>query len=79
VTDSAVDAADSVDTAVRAVSLAITRPVQKLSGFAEGLSHGLASLRSRRSFRSAYDSGRAAAARREHEIAEELEHGSEDL
>ena len=79
VTDSAVDAADSVDTAVRAVSLAITRPVQKLSGFAEGLSHGIAALRSRRSFRSAYDSGRAAAARREHEIAEELEHGSEDL
>jgi uncharacterized protein YoxC len=79
VTDSAVDAADSVDTAVRAVSLAITRPVQKLSGFAEGLSHGFAALRSRRSFRSAYDSGRAAAARREHEIAEELEHGSEDL
>jgi uncharacterized protein YoxC len=79
VTDSAVDAADNVDTAVRAVSLAITRPVQKLSGFAEGLAHGLAALRSRRSFRSAYDSGRAAAARREHEIAEELEHGSEDL
>ena len=32
ITDSAVDAADSVDTAVRAVSLAMTRPVQKLSG-----------------------------------------------
>lgn len=79
VTESAVDAADSVDTAVRAVSLAITRPVQKLSGFVEGLSHGLAALRSRRSVRSAYASGKAAAARREHEIAEELEHGSEDL
>jgi uncharacterized protein YoxC len=79
VTESAVDAADSVDTAVRAVSLAITRPVQKLSGLAEGLAHGLAALRSRRSFRSAYDSGRVAAARREHEIAAELEHGSEDL
>jgi uncharacterized protein YoxC len=79
VTESAVDAADSVDTAVRAVSLAITRPVQKLSGFAEGISHGLAALRTRRSLRSAYDSGKAAAARREQEIAEELEHGSEDL
>ena len=79
VTDSAVDAADSVDTAVRAVSMAITRPVQKLSGLTEGLTHGIAALRSRRSFRSAYDSGRAAAARREHEIEEELEHGSEDL
>lgn len=77
VTDSAVDAADSVDTAVRAVSLAITRPVQKVSGLAEGIAHGLASLRSRRSFRSAYDTGKAAAARREHEIADELEHDEE--
>jgi uncharacterized protein YoxC len=79
VTTSAVDAADSVDTAVRAVSLAITRPVQKISGLAEGIAHGLAALKSRRSIRSAYDSGRAAAARREQEIAEELEHGSEEL
>jgi uncharacterized protein YoxC len=78
VTDSAVDAADSVDTAIRAVSLAITRPVQMLSGFAEGIAHGLAALRTRRSLRSAYDSGRAAAARREQEIAQELEHGSEE-
>jgi uncharacterized protein YoxC len=78
VTNSAVDAADSVDTAIRAVSFAITRPVQKLSGFAEGIAHGLAALRTRRSLRSAYDSGRAAAARREQEIADELEHGSEE-
>lgn len=77
VTDSAVDAADSVDTAVRAVSLAITRPVQKVSGLAEGLAHGVAALRTRRSFRSAYDEGRAAAARREDEIAEELAHSEE--
>src|ERR1043165_6201621 len=42
VTDSAVDAADSVDTAVRAVSLAITRPVQKLSGLFAGVAHGVA-------------------------------------
>jgi len=32
------DAADSVDTAVRAVSMAVTRPVQKLSGFAAAVS-----------------------------------------
>src|SRR5215813_8662449 len=32
ITDSVVDAADAADTAVRAVSLAITRPVQKVSG-----------------------------------------------
>ena len=36
VTDSAVDMADSADTAVRAVSMAITRPVQKVSGLAAG-------------------------------------------
>jgi hypothetical protein len=77
VTDSAVDAADSVDTAVRAVSHAIALPVQKVSGLAEGIAHGLASLRTRRSVRSAYDEGRAAAARREREIAEELEHSEE--
>jgi uncharacterized protein YoxC len=78
VTDSAVDAADSLDTAVRAVTIAVTRPVQKLSGLAAGLSHGIAALRSRRDFRGALQTGRAAAARREHEIEIELEHGGED-
>jgi hypothetical protein len=75
VTTSAVDAADSVDTAVRAVTLALTRPVQKVSGLVEGLSHGIAALRTRRDVRSAYATGRQAAARRESEIADELEHG----
>ena len=77
VTDSAVDAADSVDTAVRAVSLAITRPVQKVSGLAEGISHGLASLRVTRNPRDAMAAARQASARREREIADELEHGAE--
>jgi uncharacterized protein YoxC len=77
VTDSAVDAADSVDTAVRAVSLAITRPVQKLSGLFAGVSHGLAALRVSRDPRKAVDAGRKASARREQEIADELEHGAE--
>jgi uncharacterized protein YoxC len=77
VTDSAVDAADSVDTAVRAITIAVTRPVQKLSGLAAGLSHGIATLRARRDLRGAVQSGRAAAVRREHEIEVELEHGGE--
>jgi hypothetical protein len=72
VTDSAVDAADSVDTAVRAVSLAIQRPVQKIAGFAAGVSHGIAALRVERSVSRAVARGRDAAARREAEIAEEL-------
>jgi uncharacterized protein YoxC len=72
ITDSAVDAADSVDTAVRAVSMAVTRPVQKVSGFAAGVSHGAADLKTRRSWRHAVQAGKAAAARREQELAEEL-------
>jgi uncharacterized protein YoxC len=73
VTDSAVDAANSVDTAVRAVSLAVTRPVQKISGLAAGISHGLAAFGTRWDWRDAFSAGRSAASRREHEIADELE------
>jgi hypothetical protein len=74
-TDSAVDIADSADTAVRAVTMAITRPVQKISGLAEGIAYGLSSLRARKSPRRAYESARDAARRREEEIAEELRGG----
>jgi uncharacterized protein YoxC len=72
ITDSAVDAVDSVDTAIRAVSLAITRPVQKISGLTAGVTHGLADLRVHRSWRGAVEAAKAAAARREAELAEEL-------
>jgi uncharacterized protein YoxC len=75
VTDSAVDAADSLDTAVRAVTIAITRPVQKISGLAAGLAHGVSALKARRDMRGAYETGRVAAKRREREIEEELERG----
>lgn len=72
ITDSAVDAVDSVDTALRAVSLAITRPVTKLSGLAAGLSYGFADLRAHRDWRAAVRAGKEAVARREAELAEEL-------
>jgi uncharacterized protein YoxC len=72
ITDSAVDAADSADTAVRAVSFAVTRPVQKVTGFAAGVSHGVAEFKTRRNWRSAVDAGKTAAAEREQELAEEL-------
>ena len=72
VTDSAVDAADAVDTAVRAATTAITRPVQKISGFVTGVSHGAADFKVHRDWRSAAGAGREAAARRERDIAEEL-------
>src|SRR6478736_6297558 len=61
ITDSAVDAADSADTAVRAVSLAVTRPVQKTTGFAAGVNHGIADFKVHRSIRHAVDSAKAAA------------------
>jgi uncharacterized protein YoxC len=56
VTDSAVDMADSADTAVRAVSFAIARPT----------------LKARRSFGDAVQSAKEAAARRERDLEDEL-------
>lgn len=77
VTDSAVDAAESVDTAVRAVTLALTRPVQKISGLVEGFAHGAAALRARKDVRGAFQAGRNAAQLREREIHEELHRSAE--
>src|SRR5947209_1493169 len=77
ITDSAVDAADSVDTAVRAVSTAVTRPVQIVSGVAAGLAHGVADFKVNRSWRSAVDSAKAAAAAREQELVQELRDAGE--
>ena len=75
--DSAVDAVESVDQAVRAVSFAVKRPVQKLTGLAAGVSHGWASLRTRRDWRSAVQTGRDAAARREADFEQELRRAHE--
>jgi len=72
VTDSAVSMAESADTAVRAVSTAITTPVKKVSGLASGISHGLGALRARRDVGEAVSVAKEAAARRETEIDEEL-------
>lgn len=72
VTDSAVDMAESADTAVRAVSMAIARPVQKVSGLAAGVTHGIASLKARRDWSEAVRSGKEAAARQERDLDEEL-------
>ncbi|HET8752163.1 MAG TPA: hypothetical protein VFM43_06510 [Gaiellaceae bacterium] len=72
ITDSAVDAAASLDTAVRAVTIAVTRPVQKVSGFAAGVSYGAADFKVRRDWRHAVEAGKEAAARRESDLVEEL-------
>ena len=75
--NSAVDAVDAVDQAVRAVSFAVKRPVQKLTGLAAGVSHGWASLRTRRDWRGAVATGKQAAARREADFEEELRRAHE--
>ena len=72
VTDSAVSMADSADTAVRAVSTAITTPVEKVSGFAAGIVHGVSSFRKSKSFSEATDAAKEAARRREQDLAEDL-------
>ena len=72
VTDSAVSMADNADTAVRAVSTAITTPVKKVTGFAAGVSHGVAAFRAHHDVGEALHVAREAAARRESELDEEL-------
>ncbi len=78
VTDSAVDMADSADTAVRAVSMAIAKPVQKLSGLATGLTHGVSAFKADHDFGAAVRVGKDAAARRERDLEEELQHAGGD-
>ena len=72
ITDSAVDAADSADTAIRAVSMAVTRPVQKVSGLAAALSYGISDFKAKHDWKHAVQAGKEAAARREKELGEEL-------
>jgi uncharacterized protein YoxC len=71
-TDSAVDAVEAVDHAVRTVSFAVTTPVKKAAGLSSGIAHGWATLRAKRDWRSAVDSAKAASARRQADLDEEL-------
>lgn len=72
ITDSAVSMAESVDTAVRAVSFAITKPVEKVSGAAAGVSHAVSSFRKNRDFKTAVDDAKEAAAKRAHDLHDDL-------
>ena len=72
VTDSAVSMADSADTAVRAVSTAISTPVEKVSGLAAGIAHGFSSLKKSRNVSDAMGAAKDAARRREQDLAEDL-------
>jgi hypothetical protein len=72
ITDSAVSMADSADTAVRAVSMAIAKPVEKVSGLAVGVAHGFSSFRKNRDFQGAMQDAKEAAARRAADLHEDL-------
>lgn len=63
---------ESVDTAVRAVSFAVTTPVKKATGWTAGLRHGAASFKVSRDWRTALDEAKKAAARREADLVDEL-------
>lgn len=71
-TDSAVDAVDAIDQAVRTVSFSIRRPVELVAGLASGTAHGFATLRRRRDWRAAVESGKEASARRRADLSAEL-------
>ena len=72
-TDSAVDAVVAVDEAVRAVSFAIKRPIQKFVGISAGARHGWATMRAKRDVKAAVASGKEAAARREADFEDDLQ------
>ena len=51
ITDSAVDAADSIDHTVRTLSSVLSKPVKVVSGASAGVSHAFQSFKSKRSQR----------------------------
>jgi hypothetical protein len=58
--------------------MAITRPVQKVSGLAAAVSYGASDFKARRDWRHAVHAGKEAAARREQELGEELRDAGAD-
>jgi hypothetical protein len=72
ITDSAVDAVAGVDTAVRTVTGVVTRPIEKLAGLATGAKHAASSIRTRRDWRDAVNTGKEEAARRQQDLADDL-------
>jgi hypothetical protein len=54
------------------VSFAITKPVEKVSGAAAGVSHAFASFKKNHDFRAAVDDAKEAATRRAQDLHEDL-------
>jgi hypothetical protein len=72
VTDSAVSMADSADTAVRAISTVIATPVEKLSGVAAGVAHGVSEFWKSKNFGEAAEAAKEAARQREADLRDDL-------
>jgi hypothetical protein len=51
--------------------MAVTRPVQKLSGFAAAVTYGASDFKTRHDWRHAVQAGKEAAVRRERELGQE--------
>ena len=73
VTDSAVDAVESVDTVLRVVAGVVKLPAQKLAAWTAGLVHGLAALKVERDLSAAMAAARFAAHERERGFEAEFE------
>jgi uncharacterized protein YoxC len=77
VTDSAVDAVESVDTVLRAIAGVIKLPAKKLAAWTAGLVHGLAALKTERDLSAAMAAARFAARERGRSFSEEFVGGAD--
>ncbi len=73
VTDSAVDAVESIDTVLRAIAGAVKLPAKKIAALTAALVHGLAAYRVEHDFAAAMAAARYAAQERENRFGEEFD------
>jgi len=78
VTDSAVDAVESIDSGLRSVAGAVKLPARKLAALSAALVHGFASFKVERDFAAAMAAARFAAEERENRFAEEYRSAAEE-
>ena len=72
VTDSAVDAVESIDSGLRAVAGAVKLPARKLAALLAALAHGFATYKVEHDFAAAMAAARFAAEERENRFSEEF-------
>ena len=78
VTDSAVDAVESIDSGLRSVAGAVKLPARKLAALSAGLVYGFASFKVEHDFAAAMAAARFAAEERENRFAEEYRSAAEE-